>query len=146
MSAWLSNLLTVPHCALYAHDILSFPDMMQILRETGYPNLGVVDTAAGLDNMPDDAELSVIDSDPAVIAGRCRKWLGDDTERVVEELHGRMEALKPHAAVYHADERDEWIAGLFEAHTGLPMDWSRYHLLGNLNIQSQLAHRLSGDG
>lgn len=143
MSAWLSGFLTVPHCSLYAHDILSFPDMVQILRSTDYPHLGVVDTAACVDNIPEGAEVTVIDSDPSRVAQSLGKWLGDDAHRAVDVLHERMEALKPHATVHHTDDREDWIGGLFEHHTGLAMDWGRYRVMMNLDIQSRMARRLS---
>lgn len=139
MSAWLSNLLTVPNQSLYAHDILTFPDMVAVMQSLKYPNKGIVDTAASWDNLP-PCDLTVIDNDLSVVQEKAERILGHDMSEAVEAMAERMESLKPHARVYHLNDMDEWIQEFYEHHTGLKMDWARYRVLRNLNIQSQLSH------
>ena len=145
MSAWLSAFLTVPHYSIYAHDLLSMPgmeDMIAVMEELPHPYKGIVDTGAGPDNIPQDAAVTVIDNDLDTVREKCRKWLGDDTDKAVAWLHERMEALKDGATVYHLSNMDEWIADFFRDHTGVPMDWARYRIMLNINIQSRMAHAL----
>lgn len=138
MSAWLSNLITVPCCSLYAHDILMFPDMVEVIESLEYPNKGIVDTAASADNLP-ECELTVIDNNPETVERRCKRLFpGIDVLPLVE----RMEALKPRATVYHMDDMEDWIEEFYEEHTGLPMDWNRYRILKNLDVQSRLGRSL----
>jgi hypothetical protein len=142
MSAWLSNFITVPNQSLYAHDILSFPNTMEALKNVPYRYKGVVDTAATIDNIP-KGHLTVIDNDIEIVREKTKNLVG--TDAAIDHRIEEIEKLKKVGKVLHMENMDEWIERFFTFHTGLQMDWTRYRMLKNLNIQSQFARFLSGE-
>lgn len=144
MSAWLSNLLTIPDWSLYAHDALHDPGKLARLAESLVPIRGIVDTGAGMPSLSggglegiDVESLTVIDADQEVVREKVERFLGKDIEVGVG-----MENLKSRAdRVLRFSDWDEWIGDFYKEHTGLDMDWDRYEFLLNLNVQSQLARR-----
>lgn len=141
MSAWLSNLLTVPGQSLYAHDISPFPELVETIANQPHPYKGFVDTALTVENMP-ECELTIIDNDPETVAEKSKKLTGDMAKEAIKTRELEMNRLKDYGKVLHMGYMDEWISDLYKEHTGLEMDCSRYHLLKNLNVQSQFAKRL----
>lgn len=140
MSAWLSNFITVPHQSLYAHDVSMFPEIVDTIQSLNYPYKGFVDTALTVKTLP-NCHLTVIDNDVDKVKRKTRKSFGDSSG--IPFCERQMEQLKEHGTVVHMDEMDGWIEWFFTLHTGLPMDWKRYELLKNINMQSQLAMKMT---
>lgn len=141
MSAWLSNFLTVPGRSLYLHDALYFPELMEVLDRAPYEYKGVVDTLG--EEVPDGSRIVVVDNDVDRVKEKCAKWGSTDLSRV----EGNIADLKQRADwVVHLDDMDTWIGALFEVCTGKNMDWVRYKVLKDINMQSNFAMKLDKEG
>lgn len=141
MSAWLSNLLTVPGRSLFLHDALHEPEAVELLRTMPYERVGIVDTLG--EGIPEDAEVIVLDNNPETVTAKCEKW-GDTSN--LDRVFKNIETLKGRVPTYHIDDMDSWIGEVYEHCTGTWMDWCRYRVLKNLNIQSQLAMAMNKRG
>lgn len=142
MSAWLSNLLTIPGHSLYGHDALHQPDELQKIIDSPLAYKGVVDTSVGFykETIQDDWNVTVIDARRELVQARCEKLFGTNMRATLDLLQYVMEDVKDRASeVYHYDEWEDWIRELYEFHTGLPFDEERYNTLLGLNMQSQFA-------
>lgn len=139
MSAWLSNLLTIPDWSLYIHEALHRPERMEVLRRADLQYKGCVDTfpVSHLGGIPRGASVTVIDADPEFVKDKLRRFFGKDMSEAFYVLEPAMEELKARSKVYRFEDWDEWIGEFYSEHTGLEMDWDRYRSLLDLNIQNR---------
>lgn len=134
MSAWLSNLLTVPGQSLYVHDPMMEPGLEDALAAYDIPKKGVVNTGWLLDTPPPDL---VILGDPDHAAEGMTDLIGEDGPAVSDFVFERLQSCG--APAYQLSEMNSWIREFYETCTGLEFDPVRYSCLLNLYIECQFA-------
>lgn len=141
MSAWLSNLLTIPHQSLFVHDPIMEDGLLDSLQHCELPRVGTVMTV-GPEYRPWEPlrpDFAIV-ADAEAMAGRTSALFGSNMNEAALSAHERLYWVE--TEVLWIEQMDEWIESVYEYCTGQPMDWLRYAALKNLYVECRFAARM----